>query len=186
MSLKISLSKAIIKRHLFQQSFSHLVLRGALLSASSLVAISAQAVGLGELFSHNSAAQSKFLSVDDAFGVSSHTKATPEGTRVSIAFDITPAHYVYKDKLSVRFPKGIRAAPLTFSQPPVFINDPTFGQVPVFTQRRVVATTTLTTNNGKAAKNVPIMIGWQGCAKAGLCYPPEKINTKVTIVPTRK
>ncbi|MBO6224433.1 MAG: thiol:disulfide interchange protein, partial [Psychrobacter sp.] len=43
-----------------------------------------------------------------------------------------------------------------------------------------------TTNNGKAAKNVPVMIGWQGCAKAGLCYPPEKIKTTVNIAVTRK
>ena len=78
------------------------------------------------------------------------------------------------------------AAPFTFSQSPVSIDDPTFGKVPVFTQKSIIATTTLTTNNGKAAKNVPVIIGWQGCAKAGLCYPPEKIKTTLNIGVTRK
>jgi thiol:disulfide interchange protein DsbD len=118
--------------------------------------------------------------------VNTLTKATAKGTRLSITFDITPGHYVYKNQLTLSFPKGVSASPLTFSESPVFINDPTFGKVPVFTQKTMVATTILTTNNGKAAKNAPVVIGWQGCAKAGLCYPPEKIKTTVDIAVTRR
>lgn len=149
-------------------------------------AIPSHAASLSDLFSSNNAKQSKFLPVDQAFQVTSSTKATPDGTRLMINFDITPEHYAYKDRLTVSFPKGVSATPFTFSQNPVAIDDPTFGRVPVFTQRNVVATTTLTTNNGKGAKNAPIIIGWQGCATAGLCYPPEKIKTKVDIASPRK
>ena len=156
------------------------------LSMTSMMSMSAQAAGLGELFGNNNAAQSKFLPVDKAFQVDSISKATSKGTQLSITFDITPGHYVYKDKLTVSFPKGISATPFSFSQSPVAINDPTFGKVPVFTQKNIIATTTLTSNNGKGAKNVPVVIGWQGCAKAGLCYPPEKIKTKVDIATLRK
>ena len=156
------------------------------LSMTSMMSMSAQAAGLGELFSNNNAAQSKFLPVDKAFQVDSISKATSKGTQLSITFDITPGHYVYKDKLTVSFPKGISATPFSFSQSPVAINDPTFGKVPVFTQKNIIATTTLTSNNGKGAKNVPVVIGWQGCAKAGLCYPPEKIKTTVNIATLRK
>ena len=158
----------------------------SLMTGLSMTSMTAQAAGLGELFSNNSAEQSKFLPVYKAFQVSSSTKATSKGTRLSITFDITPGHYVYKDKLTLSFPKGVSAAPFTFSQSPVSIDDPTFGKVPVFTQKSIIATTTLTTNNGKAAKNVPVVIGWQGCAKAGLCYPPEKIKTTLNIAVTRK
>ena len=156
------------------------------LSMTSMMSMSAQAAGLGELFSNNNAAQSKFLPVNKAFQVDSISKATSKGTQLSITFDITPGHYVYKDKLTVSFPKGISATPFSFSQSPVAINDPTFGKVPVFTQKNITATTTLTSNNGKGAKNVPVVIGWQGCAKAGLCYPPEKIKTTVNIATLRK
>ena len=146
----------------------------------------AQAAGLGELFGNNSAAQSKFLSVDQAFQVTSSSKATSAGTRFSISFDITPGHYVYKNQITLTFPKGVRATPFTFSQSPVSINDPTFGKVPVFTQKSMVATTMLTSTTGKPIKNGAVVIGWQGCAKAGLCYPPEKIKTTVNIAASRK
>lgn len=167
------------------------VLASALLSISlvmamSMATVSAQAAGLNDLFGKNNATQSKFLPVEEAFQVNAMTKATSQGTRLSIMFDITPGHYVYKNQLTLRFPKGVSASPLTFSESPVFINDPTFGKVPVFTQRSMVATTVLSTKNGKAAKNVPVIIGWQGCAKAGLCYPPEKIKTTVDIAVARK
>src|SRR5699024_8123571 len=69
----------------------------------------------------------------------------------------------------------------TFSQKPVSIDDPTFGQVLVFDQANMVATTILSSSNGKAINNAAVTIGWQGCAKAGLCYPPEKIKTTVNI-----
>lgn len=150
------------------------------LASVTFSAITSHAAGLGDLFS-SSANKSKFLPADEAFQVNTSTKATAKGTQLTIKFDITPEHYVYKDQLTASFPKGISATPFTFNQAPVSIDDPTFGRVPVFTQKSVLATTTLTTNNGKGAKNAPVVIGWQGCAKAGLCYPPEKIKTKVNI-----
>lgn len=188
MSIKIPTlqSVAINKRATKFHVLAITVATTSLMTALSMTSISAQAAGLNDLFNSSSASQSKFLPVDKAFQVTSSTKATSKGTRLSITFDITPGHYVYKDQLALSFPKGINATPFTFNQTPVSIDDPTFGKVPVFTQRSVVATTMLTTNNGKGAKNAPIIIGWQGCAKAGLCYPPEKIKTKVNIAATRR
>ena len=188
MSIKIPTlqSVAINKRATKFYALAFTVATTSLMTALSMTSISAQAAGLNELFNSSSASQSKFLPVDEAFQVTSSTKATSKGTRLSITFDITPGHYVYRDQLALSFPKGISATPFTFNQIPVSIDDPTFGKVPVFTQRSVVATTMLTTNNGKGAKNAPIIIGWQGCAKAGLCYPPEKIKTKVNIAATRR
>ena len=189
--MSIKTATSIINKHLAKKP--HLLAMALMstslmtgLSMTLMMSMSAQAAGLGELFSNNNAAQSKFLPVDKAFQVDSISKATSKGTQLSITFDITPGHYVYKDKLTVSFPKGISATPFSFSQSPVAINDPTFGKVPVFTQKNIIATTTLTSNNGKGAKNVPVVIGWQGCAKAGLCYPPEKIKTTVNIATLRK
>ena len=186
--MSIKTATSIINKRLAKKPH---VLAMALMSTSlmtglSMMSMNAQAAGLGELFGNNNAAQSKFLPVDKAFQVDSISKATSKGTQLSITFDITPGHYVYKDKLTVSFPKGISATPFSFSQSPVAINDPTFGKVPVFTQKNIIATTTLTSNNGKGAKNVPVVIGWQGCAKAGLCYPPEKIKTTANIATLRK
>ncbi len=183
---KLNLQGAITNKRVSKLPHALAIMSTSLMIGLSMVSMSAQAAGLGELFANNGAEKSKFLPVDKAFQVISSTKATSKGTRLSINFDITPGHYVYKDQLTLSFPKGVSATPFTFSQSPVSIDDPTFGKVPVFTQKNMVATTTLTTNNGKGAKNAPIIIGWQGCAKAGLCYPPEKIKTTVDIAVTRK
>lgn len=152
------------------------------LGATGLTAVpvASQAAGLGDLFGNKSAAQPKFLPVDEAFQVSSSSKPVNNGTRLAINFDITPEHYVYKDQIKLTLPAGVTAAPFTFSQKPVSIDDPTFGKVLVFDQANMVASTILS-SNGKAINNAAVTIGWQGCAKAGLCYPPEKINTTVNI-----
>ncbi|MBK3393571.1 sulfite exporter TauE/SafE family protein [Psychrobacter sp. M9-54-1] len=154
------------------------------LGATGLTAVpvASQAAGLGDLFSSDkSATQPKFLPVNEAFQVSSSSKPVNNGTRLAINFDITPEHYVYKDQIKLTLPGGVSAAPFTFSQKPVSIDDPTFGQVLVFDQANMVATTILSSSNGKGIDNAAVTIGWQGCAKAGLCYPPEKIKTTVNI-----
>ncbi len=154
----------------------------SLLTGLSATTMTTQAASLGDLFSGDqSASKSKFLPVDQAFQVSSSSKASATGTRLSINFDITPEYYVYKNQLKLTLPAGVTAAPFTFNQSPVSIDDPTFGKVPVFDQANMVATTTLTSSNGKSVDSAAVVIGWQGCAKAGLCYPPEKIKTTVNI-----
>ncbi|WP_201542245.1 cytochrome c biogenesis protein CcdA [Psychrobacter faecalis] len=160
------------------------LLTGLAATGLTAVPVASQAAGLGDLFSSDkSATQPKFLPVNEAFQVSSSSKPVNNGTRLAINFDITPTpeHYVYKDQIKLTLPAGVSAAPLTFSQKPVSIDDPTFGQVLVFDQANMVATTILSSSNGKAINNAAVTIGWQGCAKAGLCYPPEKIKTTVNI-----
>ncbi|MGP5437225.1 protein-disulfide reductase DsbD [Psychrobacter alimentarius] len=144
-----------------------------------------QAAGLGDLFGkEQGGAKSEFLPVAQAFQVSSSSNTVKSGTRLAINFDITPGHYVYKDQIKLTLPAGVSAAPFSFSQSSISIDDPTFGQVPVFDQANMVATTLLTNNSGKSLNNAAVVIGWQGCAKAGLCYPPEKIKTTVNIAAT--
>ncbi|WP_201568327.1 protein-disulfide reductase DsbD [Psychrobacter sp. JCM 18900] len=162
------------------------ILALAIASGSLLTGLSAtstvQAAGLGDLFgSSESSSKSKFLPVDQAFQVSTDSTPVKAGTRLSVNFDITPEHYVYKKQIKLTLPAGVTAAPFTFSQTPYSIDDPTFGKVLVFDQANMVATTTLTNNSGKNIEDAAIVVGWQGCAKAGLCYPPEKINTTVDI-----
>ncbi|MGP4787942.1 protein-disulfide reductase DsbD [Psychrobacter sp. 1Y11] len=153
------------------------------MAATGLMAVSstAQAASLSDLFGNSSETPPKFLPVDEAFQVTSSTKALANGTRLAINFEITPEHYVYKDQLKLKLPAGVTASPFSFNQKPVSIDDPTYGQVPVFDQANMIASTTLTSTNGKSLSSSEVTIGWQGCAKAGLCYPPEKIKTTVSI-----
>ena len=161
------------------------VASSTLLTGLGATTMSTQAASLGDLFSSDqSAAQKKFLPVEQAFQVSTSTKAVDKGTRLAINFDITPEHYVYRDQIKRTLPAGVSAAPFTFSQTPVAIDDPIFGKVQVFDQANMVATTTLSSSS--SVDKGAITVAWQGCAKAGLCYPPEKIKTTVNIaaIPT--
>ena len=182
-SPSLTQNKSSKKSYLLAFAFSAgSLLTGLAATGLTAVPVASQAAGLGDLFSSDkSATQPKFLPVDEAFQVSSSSKPTNNGTRLAINFDITPEHYVYKDQIKLTLPAGVSAAPFSFSQKPISIDDPTFGQVLVFDQANMLATTILSSSNGKAINNAAVTIGWQGCAKAGLCYPPEKIKTTVNI-----
>ena len=182
-SLSLTQNKSSKKSYLLAFAFSaSSLLTGLAATGLTVAPVASQAAGLGDLFSSDkSATQPKFLPVNEAFQVSSSSKPVNNGTRLAINFDITPEHYVYKDQIKLTLPAGVSAAPFSFSQKPISIDDPTFGQVLVFDQANMVATTILSSSNGKAINNAAVTIGWQGCAKAGLCYPPEKIKTTVNI-----
>ena len=182
-SPSLTQNKSSKKSYLLAFAFSAgSLLTGLAATGLTAVPVASQAAGLGDLFSSDkSATQPKFLPVDEAFQVSSSSKPVNNGTRLAINFDITPEHYVYKDQIKLTLPAGVSAAPFSFSQKPISIDDPTFGQVLVFDQANMVASTVLSSSNGKAINNAAVTIGWQGCAKAGLCYPPEKIKTTVNI-----
>lgn len=122
--------------------------------------------------------KSKFLPVHQAFGV----EATQQGDVLTVSFRITPEHYIYKDKIKLTLPHGLSADTWTFDKVHTMVDDPDFGRVAVFEQD-VVATAKL-----HATSNIdaPISIRWQGCAKAGLCYPPETVKTSVNLVANTK
>ncbi|WP_201554626.1 protein-disulfide reductase DsbD domain-containing protein [Psychrobacter sp. 72-O-c] len=185
MSIETPAAKtALIKKRASKKSYALAlaVASTSLLTGLSVTSVATHAASLSDLFSSNqSAAQPKFLPVDEAFQVSSSSKPASAGTRLSINFDITPEHYVYRDQIKLTLPTGVTAGPFSFSQSPKSIDDPTYGKVAVFDQVNMVATTTLTNSSGKGVDNAAIVIGWQGCAYAGLCYPPEKIKTTVNI-----
>lgn len=124
---------------------------------------------LAGLFSQKSTP--KFLPVHQAFKVS----ATQKGDVLMVSFKVTPEHYIYKDNLKLTLPSGVSMGAWTFDKPHAMIDDPEFGRVAVFEQD-VVASVKLVAQTDVAA---PISIRWQGCAKAGLCYPPE--TTKITV-----
>lgn len=117
--------------------------------------------------------KSKFLPVHQAFNVSAHQ----QGNLLTLTFGVTPGHYVYKDKIKLTLPDGVSMGTWSFNKTHTMIDDPEFGRVAVFDDD-VVATVKLTAS---ADTNAPISIRWQGCAKAGLCYPPETLNTTINL-----
>lgn len=151
---------------------SRIILIAGMIATLAGLPATTQAASLGELFGGSSETgfdNKKPLPVNEAFQV----VPTQQGDQLSVQINVTKGYYAYKDKLKLELPTGVTASAFKFNQTPTYVDDPDFGRVPVFEQT-VTATTTLASD--KAIKNQPITIKWQGCAKAGLCYPPEKVN----------
>lgn len=161
----------------FRTVSRHVSLLGTLLAVTSLTMPSAQAINLSEVFGGNNnpslTAKDKPLPVHEAFKVYTEQK----GQEVTIHVDVKAGYYAYRDKLTLQLPDGVTATPLQFSAAPTYVDDPDFGRVPVF-EHPFTATTTLSVD--KAITSQPATVKWQGCAKVGLCYPPEKTKFVIT------
>ncbi len=161
----------------FRTLSRHVCLLGTLLAVASLTMPSAQAISLSEVFGGSDnpslTAKDKPLPVHEAFKVYTEQK----GQVVTIHVDVKAGYYAYRDKLTLQLPDGVTATPLQFSAAPTYVDDPDFGRVPVF-EHPFTATTTLSAD--KAITSQPATVKWQGCAKVGLCYPPEKTKFVIT------
>lgn len=135
----------------------------------------AQDGGIASLFGQKSS--QKFLPVHEAFGVSIDI----QGNELIATFKVTPKHYLYKDKIGLSLPDGMSMDGWRFSRQTSMIDDPDFGRVAVF-EGDFTARTTLSSTK---AINESASLHWQGCAKAGLCYPPEITKFNVDLLPIK-
>jgi thiol:disulfide interchange protein DsbD len=114
-------------------------------------------------------AEEDFLQPDQAFRISG-TAAGPEA--VLVRWDIEPGYYMYRSKF--RFASespGIELAPADLP-PAETKHDEFFGEVEIY-RGRVEARVPVQRGAG-AGDVVAIEAKSQGCADAGLCYPPQK------------
>lgn len=110
---------------------------------------------------------SQFLQVDEALPFSH----TTEANTVVLSWDITPGHYLYRDRISIKaLDDGATAGALEYTSSGTETEDEYFGKTTVFFDP-VEATVpiTLPANMREARFEVT----YQGCAEAGLCYPPQ-------------
>jgi thiol:disulfide interchange protein DsbD len=115
-------------------------------------------------------ADDDFLDPDDAFRVDV-SEASPG--ELLIRWDIAEGYYLYRDKLDIRLIAGDGITAGQVSIPPGETkHDEFFGDVQVF-HHEVEARLPLRRAGG-AATEVSLQLGYQGCAEAGICYPPIK------------
>lgn len=108
----------------------------------------------------------QFLPVDQAFVL----KADVQSQQAVIHVKVSPGYYVYEKRFVVHSDK-VQAGRIRFDQSPITEDDPEFGKVTVFPQD--VNLTIPVQGTGD------VTLDWQGCAKAGLCYPPQQLTFKV-------
>jgi len=112
--------------------------------------------------------QEQFLPVQEAFQPS----AWHDGDTLYIGMEITEDYYLYRHQFAVQSTDEnttLDAPQLPEGQ---FITDEFLGDVYVFRDQLVFEVPITTPHGGP----LPISLTYQGCADAGLCYPPETVS----------
>lgn len=108
-----------------------------------------------------------FLPVDQALPFS----FSSEPGTLLLDWNIAPGHYLYRHRISVTpVTPGVEVGTPSFSLPGDTTEDEFFGEVTVF-HDPVQARVPVSLPDG--AREATLKVSYQGCAKAGLCYPPQ-------------
>lgn len=138
----------------------------ALLVSALLLAVTntSWALGNNSLFGGQ---DNEFLQVDEALPFNH----TTEGNTVVLSWDITPGHYLYRDRINIKaLDEGVIAGEPEYSRQGTVTEDEFFGKTTVFFDPvEATVPVTLPANTREARFEVT----YQGCAEAGLCYPPQ-------------
>ena len=118
----------------------------------------------------------EFLPVDEAFQVQARVS---QPGQVAVDFKVAPGTYLYRERMEARL-EGTPSTPLALSTPDgERKHDPTFDKVMEVYHHDVAASVAL-----PAAQDAPgqetLAVVYQGCADAGLCYPPQTRHWLVT------
>jgi thiol:disulfide interchange protein DsbD len=111
----------------------------------------------------------KFLPVAEAFPY----QVEQQGNQLSVIWDSADEYYLYKKKAHLKQGRKKFLAS-QFSEEGILKHDEAFGEVIVF-YGQVEAKFDLSI----LKENTPTTLGFQGCADAGLCYPPQKIELDI-------
>jgi thiol:disulfide interchange protein DsbD len=112
------------------------------------------------------------LPVDDAFALRAEA---PSPDRIEIRWRIADGYYLYRHRIAVQADAGFAAQPLQLPKGDAH-EDEFFGKVETYRQ----ALTAVLPGQANASQ-VTLKIKYQGCADAGICYPPQVRNVTVAL-----
>jgi len=117
----------------------------------------------------SSAQDSQFLPVEEAYQLSLKI----DQQQLSLNWQIHDGYYLYRDRISIKqFNKG-QLQKLELALPEGKLkHDPNIGDTQVF-YHQLIAQTLLSKTNSPSSQAITVKVTSQGCADAGLCYPPH-------------
>jgi thiol:disulfide interchange protein DsbD len=122
-------------------------------------------------------ADDDFLDPDVAFQVDVYEEA---GNRLRVHWVIAEGYYLYRDKITIQLVNSPGASISHIGiAPGETKHDEFFGDVQVF-HHEATAEVTLQRDNTEAM-DITLAVGYQGCAEAGICYPPIKKQLPVSL-----
>ncbi|MCC4605717.1 cytochrome C biogenesis protein [Xanthomonas campestris pv. badrii] len=141
-----------------------IVLTAPLFAASlALVAPAAQAVSEADL-----------LPVDQAFVLSAQADSRDS---IALQWKIAPGYYLYRHRISVKSGQGFAAGELALPEGQSK-HDEFFGQVQTY---RKQLQATLAGRAEPSLQTAVLQVQYQGCADAGVCYPPQRREIRVSL-----
>ena len=120
----------------------------------------------------------EFLDPDVAFRPL--LSATADGTAILARWEIAEGYYLYKEKFRFELEAG-KGVALQPAQLPAgdIKEDETFGRVEVYHNSADIRIPLARAD--MAAGNVRLKVSYQGCAEAGICYPPQHKSLDVRL-----
>jgi len=112
------------------------------------------------------------LPVDDAFALRAEA---PSADRIEIRWRIADGYYLYRHRIAVQADAGFAAQPLQLPRGDQH-EDEFFGKVETYRQQL-----TAVLPGQASARQVTLKIKYQGCADAGICYPPQTRSVTVAL-----
>ena len=118
----------------------------------------------------------EFLSPEVAFRVAAYADG-PD--RVRLEWQIEPGYYLYRSRLKVGTDSTVAQLGALALPEGKTKTDEYFGEQQVYYHS--LTATVPVSRNGASALELPLSVGFQGCADAGLCYPPMSWETTVNV-----
>ena len=122
----------------------------------------------GLLDSLKSSSEPEFLRVEQAFPLTVEI----DGPRLAARWDSEPGYYLYKHRIFIK-QGNTKLEPQYLSLPGIEKEDAAFGLVTAFYGQLTAEFDLSSLNPG------PATLHHQGCADAGLCYPPQRAKFEV-------
>jgi len=116
--------------------------------------------------------EADLLPVDQAFAL---TAVAPAPGRIQLRWAIADGYYLYRHRISVQADPSFASQPLQLPHGDSH-HDEFFGDVETY-RRQLVATLP----GALAAASVSLKVKYQGCADAGVCYPPQRQTLEVSV-----
>ena len=121
-----------------------------------------------------SAADIELPPVDDVFVLSAQATARD---RIEVRWQIADGYYLYRHRTSVKADAAFTGATLALPKGKAY-RDEFFGDVETYRQQLVG---TLSGVPASGATTATLTVKYQGCADAGVCYPPQTRTLKVVL-----
>lgn len=109
--------------------------------------------------------EEEFLDPEVAFSVTASMK---DANTLSAHFKVAPKYYLYQERLGFSVASGEVSLSKPLLPAATLKNDPNFGDVLIYKENFTVDIPVQGTGKFE------LLVKFQGCADAGLCYPPQK------------